>query len=303
MAKRKKTFAEKIAETPVDEFSSMTESELKSEVKRGRFAVSRRLGSFKRAGLESAAAIQYFDTGKLRRDKTPEVNRATLAKVARDTKVGDMSRNQALMELARIQAFFRSKTSTVKGQQEVNRRQDIAIFGADEKGNPIDTMSNEERTKLWSVYMEYYNQHPETYSHTGWSTDIQKMLGTIVKGTPNLDKIDVSQSIENISEALELGIDLDQLEIVKKWFKRHNKEYTKEEAFGKLNEILYGVEPKKKEEFVPNVLVGNRNVVPTAKGMQKISKALGRPLTAKEKHKAQRGNLNVRAKRGNNRGR
>ena len=199
---RKKTFAEKIVETPSSEFSSMTQDELMKEVKKGRYALNRRLGTFARAGLTSAAAIQYFDTGKLRREKTPDINRATLADSARRKSVDEMSRNQLLMELARIQSFFRSKTSTVAGQKAVDREQDLAIFGGNAKGVPRDTMSPEEREMFWSIYQEYYNQHSETYARTGASESIQSILGEIIKD-PTISKTDLARVVEKIHQQYE----------------------------------------------------------------------------------------------------
>ena len=199
---RKKTFAEKIAETPTSELSSMTQDELMKEVKKGRYALNRRLGTFARAGLTSAAAVQYFDTGKLRRDKTPSENRATRAESARNKSVGEMSRNQLLLELARIQSFFRSKTSTVAGQKAVNLDQDRAIFGSNARGVPRDTMSPEEREVFWSIYQEYYNQHPETYSKTGASESVQSILGEIIKN-PAMDRNDLAGIIEELHQQYE----------------------------------------------------------------------------------------------------
>lgn len=71
--------------------------------------------------------------------------------------------------IRRMQAFFKSKTSTVKGWKEVSNAQDVALFGGelngkyryakDENGKrhrvyiivPNDTLSEAERIALWEV--------------------------------------------------------------------------------------------------------------------------------------------------------
>ena len=52
-------------------------------------------------------------------------------------------RNLLLQEIARYQTFFEEKTSTIEGIREVNRKQDVRIFGETETGQPKDTLTNE----------------------------------------------------------------------------------------------------------------------------------------------------------------
>lgn len=72
----------------------------------------------------------------------------------------DMSINALRKEAYELQSFFKSKTQTLKGTREVERQQDILIFGADEKGRPRNHMSVAERTKFWEFYNEFINQNP-----------------------------------------------------------------------------------------------------------------------------------------------
>lgn len=79
-------------------------------------------------------------------------------------------RNLLLQEIARYQAVFESRTSTVEGIQEVNREQDLRIFGADEFGQPKETLTAEERKEFWSLYEEYEKYDPTGNTRYGSST-------------------------------------------------------------------------------------------------------------------------------------
>lgn len=68
----------------------------------------------------------------------------------------DASRSKAILELARLQQFLGSQTSTAKGIREVNRQQDIRIFGVNPKtGNPKHKMTIKERKAFWAAYNEF----------------------------------------------------------------------------------------------------------------------------------------------------
>ena len=160
MAKRK-TFAEKIAEMPAEEIARWKTEEVEKNLKKLRTSYSRRVASFHKKGLVSQAELQY--------------NVSNLP----TKKIEDMTRNQMLLEVSKIKSFFEAKTSTEKGIREVNRQQDIAIFGANKKGNPRYSMTNEERTRYWSLYTEFNNMYKTDSSKYG-SESIQQMLGEIM---------------------------------------------------------------------------------------------------------------------------
>lgn len=93
------------------------------------------------------------------------------------TKIAD-----AKAELSRLNAFFNSKSSTVKGAQEIARKQDIRIFGPSESNPniPAKRMTREERIKFWSVYNEYATS--DTYEARFYLRyrDIQEELGNVI---------------------------------------------------------------------------------------------------------------------------
>lgn len=92
-----------------------------------------------------------------------------------------MSRNKMLSELFAHQTFHQAKTSTVKGAREVQREQDIRIFGAGKKGAPKKRMSLEQRIRFWKVYEEF-NKTYKNKEYLYGSNRIQQALGQMISG-------------------------------------------------------------------------------------------------------------------------
>lgn len=105
----------------------------------------------------------------------------------------------------RIQEFFRAKTSSVSGAREVMRDQDIRLFGKDSRGRPIYRMTKDERTRFWSDYEEFLNQHPQW---SGKSYRVQEAISEL-KLNGELDKksghVQVNQLILKKLKELEDG--------------------------------------------------------------------------------------------------
>lgn len=66
-----------------------------------------------------------------------------------------LSRAKAILEIARLQRFLQSETSTPKGIRDVHREQDARIFGITKTGRPKRTMSEEQRKAYWAAYNEF----------------------------------------------------------------------------------------------------------------------------------------------------
>jgi len=159
---KRKTFAEKIADTPLEEISKWKQKEMATTLKKLRTSYSRRIASFHRKGIVSEAEIAFGAGNSIKRS------------------IDDMTRNQMLYEVARLQAFFRARTSTERGVREVNRAQDASIFGVNSRGVPKYTMNNEERARYWALYTEYHNMYKsESTSYS--SESIKQVLGEILR--------------------------------------------------------------------------------------------------------------------------
>lgn len=162
MAVKKLTKAEQIAKIPIEDIVKLGGKEgrkqLEGYVRTLQSGYKRRVGSFVRQGLISYAQISL---------------EASMPLSSRQIK--DMSRNQLILEIARYQKFFNDKTSSIKGIMEVNKEQDIRIFGSDKKGRPRKTMTQEERTQYWSLYDEFLNQNPNASSKYG-SESVQQQI-------------------------------------------------------------------------------------------------------------------------------
>lgn len=180
---KKKTFAEKIAETPIEEISKWKQKEMASTLKKLRTSYSRRVASFHRKGIVSEAEIAFGAGHSMKRN------------------IEDMTRNQMLFEVARLQAFFQSKTSTERGVREVNMAQDASIFGVNRRGIPKYTMNNEERARYWALYHEYYNMYKSESTRYS-SESIKQMLGEILRSR-EINPSDFVSILDKVQSELE----------------------------------------------------------------------------------------------------
>lgn len=182
MAKRK-TFAEKIAETPLEEISKWKQKEMATTLKKLRTSYSRRIASFHKKGIVSEAEVTFSAGNSMKRN------------------IDDMTRNQMLYEVARLQAFFQSRTSTERGVREVNKEQDARIFGVNRRGTPKYTMSNEERARYWALYSEYHNMYKAESTRYS-SENIQQMLGEILRSR-EINPSDFVSILDRVQSELE----------------------------------------------------------------------------------------------------
>ena len=170
--------SEEYASTPIEEVVKKTTSaadlkELVKMVNVMRSGAKARIKSIEKAGLYSYAADKFAPSEKTVREmlkgKTPVEQR-----------------NILVQEFARYQAFFESKSSSKIGIAEIEREQDIRIFGADENGNPRATLSRDDRMRFWALYSEYANSHAVKVTKYG-SDRIQQMIAEFAIQKPDHD--------------------------------------------------------------------------------------------------------------------
>lgn len=162
---KKLTRAERIAKIPIEEIGKLKgasgRKQLETYLKNLEMGYKRRVQSFRKRGITSYAQLS-FESG-------------IPAGVKSRQSIKDMTRNQLILEIARYQKFFNDKTSSIEGIKEVNREQDIRIFGKNRRGQPRKRMTEDERKRFWSLYEEYLNQDPTASSKYG-SESIQQMV-------------------------------------------------------------------------------------------------------------------------------
>ena len=106
-----------------------------------------------------------------------------------DTVVSKMKIDNVRNELFRLQDFFQSRTSTLKGSRDVMREQDSRIFGInDATGRPNKRMTLSQRIDFWAAYNEFVGIEKAGYVRDMTSGKIQTFLGEMVteKGRNNL---------------------------------------------------------------------------------------------------------------------
>lgn len=196
----KKTKAETIAEIPIESVIKLGgeqgRKQLEQYVRTLRSSFKRRIDQIKRHGEYSYAYDAYLKS---------------IPENFRYSKISDMSRNKLIEEFARMQSFFISQTSTLKGIKKVNLEQDIRLFGVNKRGLPLKRMSNEERVKYWALVDEYLNNKSISYGRYGSERIHQVIADSVIGNGRDISAIgDLQAFFNDIERRLEneyLGFD------------------------------------------------------------------------------------------------
>ena len=160
----RKSITQKVLEMSDKDISQQNKSTLAKYYKSMRTALGVRMKTFRDAGEFSHAYNRYereFKKGI-------------------QMKVSEMTQGRLQKEVLLLKKFFESETSTVEGAEEVNRRQDVMIFGAIPGTNiPNRTMSMDERKEYWDLFDEWYAQEYETHPKLQ-SSEIQNTLADLM---------------------------------------------------------------------------------------------------------------------------
>lgn len=177
------TKAEKLARIPIEKVMTKDTSieDLRSMVRTLRTGYMRRVASFNKKDLVSYAQISLEGSMTGSQDKP----------------LKNMTRNQLILEFSRYSKFFRDETSTEAGIRKVNIDQDRRVFGTDSLGNPLRTMSNEERARFWRLYDEYINQQPLATAKYGSESVQQQLADVMFTEKQNKTIMDILNQVEN----------------------------------------------------------------------------------------------------------
>lgn len=160
----RKSITQKVLEMSDKDISQQNKSTLMKYYKSMRTALGKRMKTFREAGEFSHAYNVY------EREFKKEI----------PMKTSEMTQGRLQKEVTRLKKFFESETSTVEGAEEVNRRQDVMIFGAIPGTNiPNRTMSVTERKEYWDLFDEWYAQEYETHPKLQ-SSEIQNTLADLM---------------------------------------------------------------------------------------------------------------------------
>ena len=160
----RKSITQKVLEMSIEDIGKQNKSTLAKYYKSMRSALGKRMKTFREAGEFSHAYNVY------EREFKKEI----------PMKVSEMTQGRLQKEVVRLKKFFEGETSTVEGAQEVNRRQDVMIFGAIPGTDiPNRTMSVTERKEYWDLFDEWYAQEYETHPKLQ-SSEIQNTLADLM---------------------------------------------------------------------------------------------------------------------------
>ena len=193
MAKRKLTKAEQIAQIPWSEISKIKGDEagikqLRGYLKTLRSGYSRRVAAFNRKNLFSYAQDSLEKT-------IPESWTAP--------RINSMNnRNKLLLEIARYIKFFNDETSSEQGIRRVNRAQDERLFGTDDFGRPLQTMTNQQRLDFWTLYQEFERQNP-IWTTQPYSDETQKALADAFFMDEEFSQLNLAEKMEYLRNKLQ----------------------------------------------------------------------------------------------------
>ena len=181
----RKSITQKVLEMSIEDIGRQNKSTLAKYYKSMRSALGKRMKTFREAGEFSHAYNVY------EREFKKEI----------PMKVSEMTQGRLQKEVVRLKKFFEGETSTVEGAQEVNRRQDVMIFGAIPGTNiPNRTMSVTERKEYWDLFDEWYAQEYETHPKLQ-SSEIQNTLADLMyAGTGEFNSMLLTEKLAFLSE-------------------------------------------------------------------------------------------------------
>ena len=181
----RKSVTQKVLEMSIEDIGQQNKSTLAKYYKSMRSALGKRMKTFREAGEFSHAYNVY------EREFKKEI----------PMKVSEMTQGRLQKEVVRLKKFFEGETSTVEGAQEVNRRQDVMIFGAIPGTDiPNRTMSVTERKEYWDLFDEWYAQEYETHPKLQ-SSEIQNTLADLMyAGTGEFNSMLLTEKMAYLSE-------------------------------------------------------------------------------------------------------
>lgn len=142
----------KLINLEATDINRLTKKDLLSLEKRYVSAAKKRISNIKSStGMPSYAADRYFGTQEPKASSA----RSTIQKLRH--------------QIVKYQNFFDAQTSNVKGTKKLLLEENKRIFG-----DGVGFRNDAERTRFWSAYMEFMNQHP---IYLDQSEKVQEFLG------------------------------------------------------------------------------------------------------------------------------
>lgn len=206
---RKYTESERLAKISMYSLKRKSESELQKILKTLQYGYKRRVAQFEKHGVYSYAQRAYEDAEKAAKVSAGKASKAVQAGVAKVR--AKKERDVLIGKISRLQSFFESETSKLKGIRKIEKEQDIRVFGADAKGNPKRTLDKESRKLFWDLYNEFVNANAAVAARMS-SDRVQQALASALgwsgvlgasRGTPHYDKAQLLRTVELRLEFLE----------------------------------------------------------------------------------------------------
>lgn len=151
-----------------EDIATMSKQALEKFLKKVIQQTNRRLVSLNRQNVDSFAA---YKLGEELKNFSPE-------------QLGTMTRQKLSSVISAYHDFWSARSSTAQGAKQINKEQDIRIFGAVQnirgEDYPIYQMTEEQRRLFWATYMEFYNQNKDIIEGKDNSERIQRLIGKYI---------------------------------------------------------------------------------------------------------------------------
>lgn len=223
-----KSVTQRIREMSWQDLAGLMSDERRPELERMyrslRIIYGQRKASFERADIKSYAirAYEYTPSGK---EGYEPVKRII-------PPMKKMSNARLYGEVMSLKKFLEAETSTVAGAEEVYRRQDLRLFGADSSGEPAGRLSQDERDFLWDRFEDFRDT-----SNFGTSSQVQSAILDIMEAPTPGQVADSSDLTEEEKANMKLLPPVGQMnrkqweEMIKEAITKRNEEMLANELY------------------------------------------------------------------------
>lgn len=178
--KRKKTTqAEFVAQLPIEEINKAKATKegikyLSNILNKLRRGYRDRMSKINKAGEFSFAEEAFKKSVPFNKPASQILPKASIS----------ARRNILVSEISKYQDFMKNRTSTVEGILETWKEQDALIFGKDENGAPLGTLTRDERKVYWDTWNAYEKEFNEDVVRQGRYKAIMQLLQNVVFTSP-----------------------------------------------------------------------------------------------------------------------
>ena len=151
------------------------------------------------AGDVASIALERLRASKFLENKGAYISIPKNAQAKELSVASTTLRHQA----AHFNKFLSARSSTIEGANEINRLQDVSLFGEGNFGIPNHTLNKEQRKALWRAYTNFksmYLTHVEIFYRFNQSFEGYKQVSIVQQALADLAKDDKEITVDSLME-------------------------------------------------------------------------------------------------------